>query len=121
MPFQMQKLIPALFTLAFFACATPQKAPSPAPVPPPVIAPKPPTEPFGAMLEARKNPASLDIDGSDRVTRQKFKDHFLHGYSAADRLDGVMDGSAPIAESCKELIDLCKAADENGDGKLSLK
>ena len=29
--------------------------------------------------------------------------------------------SAPIAESCKELLDLCKAADKNGDGKLSLR
>src|SRR4051794_34644556 len=116
MPFQMQKLIGAILIAALFGCATAPKAP--APVPPPVVAPRPPSEPFGALLEARKNPASFDIDGSEHVTRQKFKDHFLSAYSAADRLDGAMDGSAPIAESCKELMDLCKAADSNGDGKL---
>ena len=105
----MQKLAVALAAGVLFACATPPKAP--APVPPPVIAPKPPSEPFGALHESR----------GDHVTRQQFKDHFLRAYSAADRLDGVVDGSAPILESCKEQLELCKSADTNGDGKLSLR
>jgi hypothetical protein len=118
----MQRVIlAALLALALGACQTAPKAPEPAPKPAPVIAPKPPTEPFIALLEARKDPRAFDLNGDDRVTRPVFKDHFLHAFSAADRLDGSQDGSVPIAESCKELLALCKSADVNHDGKLSLK
>jgi len=119
---KVRSLAALVSLLGLAACQTVKVQPAPAaPVPPPVVAPQPPTEPFVALLEATKDPRALDIAGTDHVTRQQFKDHFLQAFTAADRLDGSLDGSAPIAESCKELLELCRAADVNGDGKLSLK
>ena len=121
----MQRLIPGAAALALLcSCQTaPTKAPEPAPSPKPapVVAPRPPTEPFIALLEAKKDPRVFDVNGDDHVTRIEFKDHFLRAFSAADLIDGKSDGSVPIAESCKELLEVCKSADTNGDGNLSLR
>jgi hypothetical protein len=117
----MQRLILAFAVAFLFACQSAPKAPEVKPVPPPVVAPKPPTEPFIALLEAKKDPGVFDVNGDDHVTRQEFKDHFLRAFSAADLLDGKSDGSVPIAESCKELLELCKTADADGNGTLEVK
>jgi hypothetical protein len=107
--------LPMLFCMALFAsCQSAPLAPEPKPSPKPalVVAPKPPTEPFIALFQPW---------GEGRVTRQQFKDHFLAAFTEADALDGKIDGIVSIAESCKQLVGLCRAADSNGDGKLTLK